>query len=85
MGSEGNKGNGYGYGLLIQTDRSKLDSEGRKYEMGYLDIQNNTKWVAKVADMDTLYNVCLVHRETFSTSGGVQYIGKYHEYIGEIS
>ena len=23
-----------------------------------------------------------VHRETFSTSGGVQYIGGYHEYIG---
>ena len=46
--------------------------------------------------MNTLYNVCSVHRRTFSTSGGhheyiegdfmsrsgdVQYIGGYHEYI----
>ena len=29
----------------------------------------------------TLYNVCSVHRGMFSTSGGVQYIGGYHEYI----
>ena len=33
----------------------------------------------------TLYNVCSVHRGIFSTSGGVQYIGGYHEYIGGIS
>ena len=27
---------------------------------------------------------CSVHRGMFSTSGGVQYIGGYHEYIGDI-
>ena len=30
----------------------------------------------------TPYDVCSVHREMFSTSGGVQYIGGHHEYIG---
>ena len=32
----------------------------------------------------TLYNVCSVHRGMFCTSGCVQYIGGYHEYIGGI-
>ena len=31
-----------------------------------------------------LYNVCPVHQGMFSTSGGVQHIGGYHEYIGGI-
>ena len=35
-----------------------------------------------VAAVSTLYNVRSVHRRMFSTSGGVQYIGGYHEYIG---
>ena len=35
-------------------------------------------------NMFTLQNVCSVHQGMFSTSGGVQYIGDYHEYIGEI-
>ena len=33
----------------------------------------------------TLYNVCSVHWGMFSTLGGVQYIGGYHEYIGGCS
>ena len=32
----------------------------------------------------TLYNVYSVHRGMFSTLGGVQYIGGYHEYIGGV-
>ena len=32
----------------------------------------------------TLYNVCSVHRGTFSTLEDVQYTGGYHEYIGGI-
>ena len=35
--------------------------------------------------MINVYNVCSVHPGMFSTSGGVQYIRGYHEYIGGIS
>ena len=32
--------------------------------------------------MFTVYNLCSVNWEIFSTSGDVQYMGGYHEYIG---
>ena len=35
--------------------------------------------------MITLYNVCLVHREMFSTSGDVQYIGRCSVHRGVFS
>ena len=47
------------------------------------DSPKNNKVIAISAlGILTLYNVCSVHRGMFSTSGGVQYIGGYHEYIG---
>ena len=35
--------------------------------------------------MFTLYNLCSVNWGIFSTSGDVQYMGGYHEYIGACS
>ena len=48
------------------------------------NAKNMTLMLSYPSGINTLYNVCSVHRRIFSTSGGVQYIGGYHEYIGGI-
>ena len=35
-----------------------------------------------LADLNTLHNVCAVHRGVCSTTGDVEYTGGYHEYSG---
>ena len=40
---------------------------------------------AIISAINTLYNVCSVHRGMFSTSGVFSTSGGYHEYIGGIS
>ena len=47
--------------------------------------QITASFMEKTLQPTTLYNVCSVHREMFSTSRSVQYIGGYHEYIGGCS
>ena len=54
----------------------------------FLEIhESKLKSVKKIqiADNFTLYNVCAVPWGVFSTVGGVQYRGGYHEYRGGIS
>ena len=55
-----------------------------KVSSGNMPTTCSSKYVPLNA-RHTLYNVCSVHRGMFSTPGGVQYIGGYHEYIGGIS
>ena len=56
---------------------------------GKSDVLNISPWThdmnyVRLSDISALYNVCSLHRGTFSTSRGVQCIGGYYEYIGEI-
>ena len=79
-------------GDIMSTSGVFSTSEGYHEYIGGCSVhQVDTPINAKVSAVQrfenlhtTLYNVCSVHRGMFSTSGGVQYIGGYHEYIGGI-